>query len=248
VILTVLALPAETVFVYLRPQTELRGSWRVVCDGEWVASLDRGGVFALDWMPGRHVIGAGDAVPVGIEVAPDEETFVRLDASQRVGGMALPIFVRVAGPLARPEVRLLRYVKATKIRSALVLREDPRLRTDPRLSSRSRDLLKRRRRQAGQRHAAQADQRERRRFLHSRGRAVHLERWCSGKRASGRKHCRAVESGAVESGRAGGGTPTGPDDPVGPPPANTSTKRTVRNWSWAQRYGLPFRSASDSER
>jgi hypothetical protein len=77
--LSLLAADSARVYVYARWETPARSWLPISCDGEVVAKLKQGTLFAIDVTPGRHNLGSDRGVPVFVDVRSGDEVFVRLD-------------------------------------------------------------------------------------------------------------------------------------------------------------------------
>jgi hypothetical protein len=117
---------AAEVYVY-EQRTAAVTSWvEVTCDGRPSASIKAGYVFALQLDAGRHTLTLKDGVPVTIQVAASEPTFVRLDWNMSVTRAPIPVLSPVTPAQARRDLEFLTYIPKDKIFSPQVLREDPR--------------------------------------------------------------------------------------------------------------------------
>jgi hypothetical protein len=115
------------IFVYAPFETPARSWLDVSCDGEVVAKLKRGTFFALTVPSGRHVLDIGaKGVPAVVDVAADEDLFVRLDWSYYRDRPPVPVLGVVDSDQARKEMIAVRYVDVDKVVSDSVAKADPR--------------------------------------------------------------------------------------------------------------------------
>jgi hypothetical protein len=129
-------LESGRVYVYAQRLTEA-GSWLpVACGGSVVAELKQGYLFALNLPPGRHVLTAGDGVPLSVEIPAGQEVFVRLDWNYQVGRRPIPVFSAVPPEQARKQMVYLSYIPPKKALSRSVPATDPRDPAPPQLKTR----------------------------------------------------------------------------------------------------------------
>lgn len=117
---------SSRVFVYSEWETPARSWMTILCDGQAIAEVKRGFFFAVNLRPGRHFLSVSDGVPVSVDVASDEEAFVRVDWNQDVRRPPIPVLSSVAVDRAKKEMRFLNYVDRKRIHSMAVPGTDPR--------------------------------------------------------------------------------------------------------------------------
>ncbi|MGC4048275.1 MAG: hypothetical protein QM757_00970 [Paludibaculum sp.] len=124
------------VYVYARRETEARSWIAVSCRGAVAAEVKQGFFFALYLAPGRHSLGVENGVPLTIDAAAGEETFVRLDWHYEVGRPPIAALSKVRPDDARREMKYLVYVPAKRLHSSLASKSDPRAPVQPKLKER----------------------------------------------------------------------------------------------------------------
>lgn len=124
------------VYVYARRETEARSWIAVSCSGAGTAEVKQGFFFALNLVPGRYSLNVENGVPLTIDVAPGEETFVRLDWHYEVGRRPIAALSKVRPDEARREMRYLAYVPAKRLHSSLAGKSDPRAPVQPKWKDR----------------------------------------------------------------------------------------------------------------
>jgi len=125
------------IYVYVRLETPARSWFPIRCDSAVVAELKRGRFFAVNVVPGRHMLSDGKGVAVVVDARSGEEAFVSLDWRSEKGGPAISVLQVVPPPQARSEMRYLVYIDADKVLSRSVPKKDPREIPQPRLRRRS---------------------------------------------------------------------------------------------------------------
>jgi hypothetical protein len=124
------------VYVYAQRLTEARSWMPVYCDGEPVARIKAGRLFAIHLAAGRHTLSLEPGVPLPIEVRPGEESFVRLDWHMELGRSAIPVFNLTRPELARKEMTNLSYIDPKQALSPAVAKTDVRELRQPELRRR----------------------------------------------------------------------------------------------------------------
>ena len=105
-------------------------------DGEIAAEVRRGTFFTITCDPGPHVLIIDQGVPVAVEARADRPVYVRLDWHYQLGRRPIPVLGVVPVRIAEAELRHLNYIEAKKVRSAAVLKSDPRSAEEWRLKTR----------------------------------------------------------------------------------------------------------------
>ncbi|MBN8730037.1 MAG: hypothetical protein J0L64_05805 [Acidobacteria bacterium] len=124
------------IFVYSLRETAAHLWMPVTFDGEIAAEVRRGTFFTIACDPGPHVLIIEQGVPVAVEARPDRPAYVRLDWNYQLGRRPIPVLGVVPARIAEAELRHLSYIEAKKVRSAVVLRSDPRPAEEMRLKTR----------------------------------------------------------------------------------------------------------------
>ena len=124
------------IFVYSLRETAAHLWMPVNFDGEIAAEVRRGTFFTITCDPGPHILIIEQGVPVAVEARADRPAYVRLDWNYQLGRRPIPVLGVVPARIAEAELRHLSYVEAKKVRSAAVLKTDPRLAEDLRLKTR----------------------------------------------------------------------------------------------------------------
>lgn len=125
------------VYVYARRETEARSWIAVSCGGAVAAEVKQGHFFALTLMHGRYALSVENGVPLAIDAAAGEDSYVRLDWHYQVGPPPIAALSKVRPDEALREMKYLAYVPSKRLRSSLAARSDPRAPVQPRLKSRA---------------------------------------------------------------------------------------------------------------
>jgi len=139
---TALVLAAEDsarIFVYADWDSPQKSYVPVYFDGVLIAEIKRGRFFAINVLPGQHILIAGEGVPEPVNAKQGKEFFVRLEqdvelsASGKTAMLALSVKTTAQG---KTEIGHLVYLDSGKIYSKLVSRGDPSLLEQPTLQKR----------------------------------------------------------------------------------------------------------------
>jgi len=122
------------IYVYVQQETPARSWFPVSCDGVVVAELKRGRFFAINVVPGRHMLNEEKGVPAFVDARPGRDSFVRLNWHIEVGQPAIPVWEIVNAASAHTDMLTLAYIDAAKALSKSVPKKDPR--GPPRLTRR----------------------------------------------------------------------------------------------------------------
>jgi hypothetical protein len=125
------------IHVYSLRETAAHLWMPVKFDGDIAAEVRRGTFFTIACDPGPHVLIIDQGVPVSVEARPDRPAYVRLDWNYQLGRRPIPVLSTVPARIAEAELRHLSYIEAKKVRSAAVLKTDPRPPEEPRLKTRT---------------------------------------------------------------------------------------------------------------
>lgn len=124
------------VFVYSLRETAAHLWMPVKFDGEIAAEVRRGTFFMIACEQGPHMLIIEQGVPVAVEARADRPAYVRLDWHYQLGRRPIPVLGVVPARIAEAELRHLSYIEAKKVRSAAVLKTDPRPAEEWRLKTR----------------------------------------------------------------------------------------------------------------
>ncbi len=132
-----LAEDAARVYVYARRETEARSWTAVSCGGAAAAEVKQGHFFALTLAPGRYSLSVENGVPLSVDAAAGEDSYVRLDWHYQVGRPPIATLSKVRPEEALREMKYLAYVPSKRLHSSLAARSDPRVPVQPRWKSRA---------------------------------------------------------------------------------------------------------------
>lgn len=125
------------VYIYARRETEARSWIAVSCGGAVAAEVKQGHFFAMILAPGRYSLSVENGVPLAIDSAAGEDSYIRLDWHYQVGRPPIAALSKVRPDEALREMKFLAYVPSKRLRSSLAARSDPRAPVQPRLKSRA---------------------------------------------------------------------------------------------------------------
>lgn len=120
--------PLGQIYVYANWELPEHKWIDIARDDETVARVKAGRFFVMNVTPGRHAISARNGIPLFIEVASGEKSFLRL--GREVDGQTMMlVLTKMDSTEAGKEIVHLAYIDASKAFSNSVPKEDPR---DPR--------------------------------------------------------------------------------------------------------------------
>lgn len=128
------------IVVYLPWESAQQARLKISYDGAPAAEIQPGRFFVINADPGRHLLRAGKGKPTAVDARAREESFVRVGRDIEIGPAGesdIPVLEVLSPEQARLEIINLVYVKAKKIFSSVVSREDPFVRRRPELKTRN---------------------------------------------------------------------------------------------------------------
>ncbi len=131
--------PAK-IFVYLPWDSLQHSRLTVSVDGAPAAMVRPGRFFLFNADSGRHLLMAGDGIPIAVEARSSKDVFLRIAREVEIGPSGkseIPVLEVLSPEQARPEIVNLVYVAPKEIFSPLVNKEDPFLHERPKLKTRS---------------------------------------------------------------------------------------------------------------
>lgn len=127
------------VFVYCPWEAPRHARLTISMDDAPMAEIQSGRFFVINVKPGKHVLMAGEGVPLAIDPKASQELFVLLARDIAVGPSGqsdVPMLAVIAPEQARHEMVNLVYIASKKILSDSVSEQDPSVQEKPKLKRR----------------------------------------------------------------------------------------------------------------
>jgi len=127
------------VFVYCPWEAPRHARITISLDDAPMAEIQSGRFFVINVKPGKHMLVAGEGVPLAIEPHAGQDLFVLLARDIEVGPSGqseVPMLAVIAAEQARHEMVNLVYISSKKILSDSVSEQDPSVKEKPKLKTR----------------------------------------------------------------------------------------------------------------
>ena len=135
---SLIAKDAARIVIYLPWDSLQHSRLKISFDEVSIAEIKPGRFFVINAEPGRHVLVAGEGIPIVVEASSGRESFVRVADQIELtpsGKTEIPALEVMSIEEAHTEVVNLVYIERKKIFSPAVSKEDPYLHRRPKLKT-----------------------------------------------------------------------------------------------------------------